>query len=172
MIGIEVHAQHRAAAQIVELEHRRGAGFPGRVQIPTPTLGVIGDVVAQRLPRGDARPPLVGAVVKLHRRGDHQMAAQFVGQGGGHLDAQAARLLDADGFIATGLARLAVGGEKHPQPIPALAPLLFGHAGGVEVVAVAPQPFPTHGDRRPSRRQRLLGDRESPPQRPPGGGSW
>jgi hypothetical protein len=87
-------------------------------------------------------------VAELHRRADHQVGAELVGQGAGHLDAQLSVLVDADGFIPASFARLPVGGQKHPRRIPLRPPLPFGHVGGVEVVAGAPQSFPTQCDRR------------------------
>ena len=104
MVGIEVHTQHWPGAQFVELRHRLGRGFPGRVQIPPPAVGVVGDVVAHRLSRAHPRPPVGAAVAELHRRGDHQVRTELVDEGGGHLDTQSARLIDADGFVPAGLA--------------------------------------------------------------------
>ena len=76
------------------------------------------------------------------------MAAQFPDEGRRHLDPQLSVPVDADGFVAAVLARLAVGAQKHPRAIPAVPPPLLVHVGGVEVVTVAPQPFPAHPDRR------------------------
>lgn len=47
---------------------------------------------------------------------------------------------------------------------PLVAPLLIGHTGGIEVVAVAPQPFPAHRNRRAPRSQRLFGGGQPGPQ--------
>ncbi len=161
MIGVEIHGQHRRAAQLCEVGHRfSGGGLPGRVQIPACPRGVVADVVAHRVSRRHPGPPLLAAVVEVHRRVDHQMATELLGQRGGHLDPQPARLIDADSLIAAGLARLTISGQKHPSRIPTLSPLLLGHAGGIEVIAVAPPSFPAHGDRWPPCSQRLLGHRE------------
>jgi hypothetical protein len=82
-------------------------------------------------------------------------------QRGRGLDGQPARLLHADGLIATGLTGLAVGGQKHPARLPAVPPLPLTHVGGVEVVAGAPQAFSTNRDRRPTRSQGPLGGSQS-----------
>jgi hypothetical protein len=99
-----------------------------------------------------------------YRGVDHQMRAEFGGERDRGPDAQPTSLIDADRLVTTGLARLAVGSQKQPCRVPAVPPLLFGHAGGLEVGAVAPQPFPAHRDRRAARRQRVLGISEPPAQ--------
>ena len=60
---------------------------------------------------------------------------------------------------------LAVGGQEHPGGVPACPPLQLGQIRPlVEVVAVAPQPFPAHRDRRPTRRHSVLRRRQPGPQ--------
>jgi hypothetical protein len=84
------------------------------------------------------------------------VGAELFDEGGGYLQAQLALLIDADGFVAAGLARLPISGQKHPRRIPPIAPVLFGDLGGGQVVAGAPQPLPTDRHRRVPRRQRVL----------------
>jgi hypothetical protein len=74
-------------------------------------------------------------VGEAHRVGDGEVGAELGGQRRRGLDAQLSVLVDADGFIAAGLAGLPIGGEKHPRRVPVLPPLLGGHLRGVEVVA-------------------------------------
>jgi hypothetical protein len=128
MISIEIHTEHWSGPQFVESGHRFGGGFPGCVQIPAAPLGVVADVVAHRLSRRHSIGPFLTAVDESHRRGDHQVGAQFGGEGSGDLDAQLSVLVDADGFVPADLARLTVGGEKHSRGVPLLVPLLFGHS--------------------------------------------
>ena len=84
------------------------------------------------------RQPFLAAVGESHRRGDLQVGAQLVDEGRRYLDAQLSVFVDADGFVPAGLARLALGGEKHPRRTPFGAPLLFSHVSRFEVIAGAP----------------------------------
>jgi hypothetical protein len=69
----------------------------------------MGEVVAHRAPPRHPLRPLGAAVRERHRCRDVEMRPELGGQRGGHLDADPARLVDADGFVATGLARFAIG---------------------------------------------------------------
>ncbi|MCU1696046.1 MAG: hypothetical protein JWR34_2109 [Mycobacterium sp.] len=165
VIGVQINSQHRPAAQL--LDRRRLGGdvlFPGGVQVPAAFGRVVADVVAHCAAARDALGPLLTAVGEPHRCCDLKVRAELGDQRGGHLDPQLACLIDPDGFVAALLAGLPVGGQEHPGGVPASPPLRFGHRGHIEVMAVAPQAFPTHRDRRVARRQGILGGGQAGPQ--------
>ncbi len=107
----------------------------------------------------------MAAVSKPNRTVDHHMRTEPRYQRHRGLDAQPAVAVHTDGLVTTGLARLAIRGQKQPCRVPARSPLLLGRVGLVKVIPVAPQPFPAHGDRRMPGRQRALRGVEPIPQR-------
>jgi hypothetical protein len=108
----------------------------------------IADVVTHRPPVGYPLGPLGAAVAECHRCPEVQMPPVLGGQGGGHLDPQPARRIDPDRFIAAGLARFPVRGQKHPGRIPARPPRHLGQ---------------------PRRQHRLSGGQAGPQHRQPTG---
>ncbi|PJD99821.1 MAG: hypothetical protein CK428_32965 [Mycobacterium sp.] len=77
VIGVEIHPQHGAGAQILDEPgaRLRGEG-PGGVQIPAATLGVEADVVAHRAAAGHPRRPLITTVCESDGGGDVQVGTE------------------------------------------------------------------------------------------------
>jgi hypothetical protein len=100
-------------------------------------------------------------VAERHRCPNIDMRPVPLNQRGRDFDPQPARRIDADGLIAAGLARFAIGSHKHPRRIPTCPPLRLRHTHLDEMGAVTPQPFASHRDRGPARIQRLPRDGQS-----------
>ena len=138
MPGVEVHREHRIAAQLVQ------AGLiaprwnrPRGVQVPAVLARVPGDVVADSARRG-LGGDLVTTVRKANTAGEPVPAVRTVRQMGERswqLDLQPALLRTPSGSsVAPGLVFLAISGDEPAPGLPAASPLIFAlsppHQGG------------------------------------------
>ena len=152
MRGVHVDGEDPLAPQLLERRGRRGRGFPRRVQVPAAPVGVEGDVVADGA-AGRLGGHLVAPVGEVHWR---RQAPAAVGRwpaarAAGELDLDPTLLgVPADGLVAPGLVRLAVGGDEPARCFPSPAPRRLAEPGLVEMVTGAGLVAPASTDGHPS----------------------